>query len=221
MSTRRGFSLLEMMLALALVAMLSGGIFGFLWNLMDRRDRLLAMTAEAQSAGALFELLEADISCAIAGDPVRGAGISGDSQSLRVLSRRVWAPVSLAERPAAAGDLQRSEYTFDGGEGVIRLRRQPEPSPAGTSGSSDVLGRRVQAVRFRYFDGRMWVNEFDTLKRTDLPVAIELAVWFGAPAPAGADGDAAEVPEVPQRSPDRLRIIAVADGPTTTWKEMR
>jgi prepilin-type N-terminal cleavage/methylation domain-containing protein len=223
MKRRPGFSLLEVLLALALVVLLSGGIFGFLWNLVDRRDALIRATGDAQSAGALFELLEADIACAIAGDPVLGAGIVGDDRQLTVLSRRVWAPTSPPERSAAAGDLQRSEYTFSLASGTVRLKRSPVSSSSRGIAVDDVVCERIAAFRLRYFDGRAWTSTFNTVEKRDLPLAVEVAVWFGTPGsvPAAA-GEADEVePSVPLRSPDRLRIICIADGPTTWWKEMQ
>jgi prepilin-type N-terminal cleavage/methylation domain-containing protein len=222
MRSPRAFSLLEVLLALALVALLSGGIFGFLWNLLDRRETLINATADAQSAGAFFEMLEGDISCAVAGDPVRGAGISGDDRSLRVLTRRVWAPAGPDERAAAAGDLQRSEYTFVPSTGIIRLKRSTEGTSAAVE---DIVCERVAAFRLRYFDGNTWVGTFDTLSKRDLPVAIEVAIWFGPPGSITAEdeleGWAEDEPAAaPRRSPDRFRIISIADGPTTWWKEM-
>lgn len=229
----QGFTLLEVLLAMALIGLLAGGIFGLLWNVMDRRDRLVHATAAAQSAGAFFELLESDVACAIAGDAVIGAGISGDGVHLRLLSRRVWAPITSSDRDATMGDLQATEYRFDPERGVLNVRRQPagEKGPgSGAAVQAEAIAARVEAVRIRYFDGASWVTSFDSLKRAGLPVAVEVAVWFergGGQGPASAEGSAEqdawddEESTVPQRAPDRLRVICIADGPATAWKEGR
>lgn len=243
-SKRSGFSLLEVLLAMAMVALLTGGIFGFLWNIMDRRDALVAATAEAQAAGAFFEMLESDLACALVGDDVLGPGISGDSKQLKLMTRRVWAPATSRERDLSMGDLQFSEYRFDPGRGALMLRKWPveraQGSDESTSGvqpsaQPEAVGERIEAMRIRYFDGRAWVPAFDSLEQRNLPVAVEVAIWFtrgsGGDRPVAAvngrdddpfeDGRMDEESEVPSRSPDRLRVIAVADGPTTWLKEAR
>ena len=119
--------------------------------------------------------------------------------------------------------------------------------------------------RRRYSDGTTWRDSFDSGSSGALPVAIEVAVWFGDPSvatgggtttksPAAAGGPASTTkqsgsaqdqastpgdaagdamsgspqgslssgsPPLPQREPDRLRVIVVPDGPVTSWKESR
>lgn len=227
----RAFTLLEVLLAVALVAMLAGGVFGFLLNITDRRDRLLAATGEAQAAGVFFEMLEADLAFAIAGDAVHGAGVQGGPSNLRLLSRRVWVPAGAGDRAAAVGDLQLSEYTFEAGGGSLRLRRQSAGSGSGQGSSAETIGTGFEVLRFRYFDGTRWERFFDSKDRGTLPVAVEVAIWNrrgtgggGVAAPVVAvDDDLLEDDDdtIPLRAPDRIRVISIADGPTTWWKDAR
>jgi type II secretory pathway component PulJ len=220
MRSRRCFTLLEVLLALGLIATLSGGIFAFLWNVMERRDALLSSVADAQSAGSLLELLEADIACVVAGDAAAGAGIRGDAHTLRLLSRRVWAPGAYEERTASMGDLQGTEYSYQPGSGMLSVQRWPAAG-AGPGGGADVICERLEAFRLRYFDGHAWMESFDSLQQGGLPVALEVAVWFGqAGGLPAAEGDDEPAP-IPQRAPDRFRIICIPDGPTMWWKEAR
>ncbi len=92
----------------------------------------------------------------------------------------------------------------------------------------------------RYVDGKEWKQSFDSVGAGALPVAVEVAVWFGAPkadpgaAKPATRGGAVEKSEddgaarqetdaatVPSREPDRLRVIVVPDGPVASWKESR
>lgn len=231
---RRGFTLAEVLLAIGLVAALAGGVFSFMWNLLDRRGSILQAASEADAAGVLFERIEADLLCAIAGDEGVGAGIVGESARVRVLTWGValGAPVGAT----AAADLQGSEYVFDAARGEVRARRWTGASPAGGAGL-EVVSDRVQHLRLRYFTGREWVDRFDSL-REGLPVAVEVSIWFGAPlveegvlaeeenglalADAGemAEPEAPlEEGERPRREADRRRVIVVPDGPVAAWKE--
>jgi prepilin-type N-terminal cleavage/methylation domain-containing protein len=230
---RRGFTLVEVLLAIALIAMLSGSVFAFLWSLVGRRDVLHGRAVEAAAGDAFINRLESDVPCAIAGDDDAGPGIVGTSASLKLLTRGVWLPASARER--AAGDLQVAEYRFDASAGVLRGRRWA----AGASAPEfETISDHVQRVRLRYSDGAKWLDSFNSGSAGALPVAIEVAVWFGgagsgtsggaSASPAGGNAvrgtvqatPSASVP-APSSEPDRLRVIVVPDGPETAWKEAR
>jgi hypothetical protein len=117
------------------------------------------------------------------------------------------------------GDVIASEIRFDESRGRLLAR-------LGADADMDTISSRVQACRFRYFDGRRWVDSFDSGSTGGLPVAIEIVAWFGrvevaeeelmtAVAPNVASGRApsGENPVLPDREPDLLRVIIVPDGP--------
>lgn len=237
MNRTRGFTLLEVLLALGLIAMLAGGVMGFMLTLLHRRDGMSKHLIDAQSGAALLDRIESDILCGMAGDGGAGAGISGTTTSLRVLTRGVALPIEPGMLGASkAGDRQGSEYVFDAASGVLRARRwmSGEETPAG---EFEVVSDHLEAVRLSYFDGETWLGSFDSAAADNLPVAVEVALWFGTPQPpedgpaasaepsdttdtAGASV-AAKPPAPPRREPDRLRVIVVPDGPVTSWKEAR
>jgi hypothetical protein len=43
----------------------------------------------------------------------------------------------------------------------------------------ETISDHVQALRLRYYDGEKWRDSFDSLSEGALPVAIEVALWFG------------------------------------------
>jgi hypothetical protein len=189
-----------------------------------------------QTGGAIIERIEADLLTGLAGDDGVGGGVQGTATTLRLLSRGVWMGGSAAQ---AEGDLQGSEYTFDPAAGKLNASRWSQGLGETHSGGAELVSDRVERVRFRFFDGREWRSEFDSLKEDALPVAIEVAVWFtglknesaqGTSAvgtdttpPNPADGnqeDAARaVSERKWPEPDRLRVIIVPDGPRSAWSE--
>jgi hypothetical protein len=126
-------------------------------------------------------------------------------------------------------DLRGAEYTFDPGNKTVSARRW-----VGTSGTGlpYPIGEGVELLRIRYFDGTQWTDTFDTLAAGSLPVAIEVSIWqtrFGPALPGAGDAPMsagegmappplAGDPDEPIRAPDRVRLIAVPDGPTSGWK---
>lgn len=241
MRTPRAFTLLEVILVLGIVAMLAGSIFGFMWNLLSYRDVLAREARQSQAGNSVIERIESDVLCGLAGDAGKGAGVAGSANRLKLLTRGVGIPADQDDRAAVAGDLQASEYEFDAGTGVLKARRW-NLTGKGQPPEFDVVSDHVQGLRLRYFDGKEWVESFDSLAGNGLPVAIEIAMWFGEPLPRteGAEPPAAPArtdpisdtrrpaaargaarTSEPGREPDRLRIIVVPDGPVTSWKEGR
>jgi hypothetical protein len=233
---RRAFTLLEMVLGLALVAALLGAMIGFVWNLLDRRETLVRGARDVQAGCAIVERMESDLVAGLAGDGGMGAGVVGDATKLKLLSRGVWLAVEGSDAARAAHrDLQGTEYAFDAASGKLTARRFSGSSGQGTM---EVLSDRVHRVRLRYYDGRAWRTSFDSLREGGLPVAIEVAVWFTGlgnetTAVASKDGqkgsmDDADASKVESKDanqekkwgePDRLRVIVVPDGPEAGWKE--
>lgn len=195
---------MEVLVVLALVGMLAGSVIGFLWDLWGRRDVLLRDSTDAQAGSAIVERIETDILSGLAGDQSAGAGVAGTATTLRLLTRGVDVP--MGGNGTTSGDLQASEYRFDAG--ALRARRWN--IGAGGNAEFETVCDHVEAVRVRYFDGREWKTSFDSLSAGALPVAVEVAIWFGTPhvederatkpvarteAGAGARDNAVEDPE--------------------------
>lgn len=179
-SLRAGFSLVEVLVAVALVTALVAAMFGFLRNVIDSRQRVLERTATQRAASVLIDRLEADLAACLVGDAAFGSGLSGDETSISVLTRGLG--LSLVDRgegeAAVLGDLQRAEYRFDGERRVIEARRIEAKAPAAEPTSAELLGGTIYKLRFRYHDGSSWRDSFDALKADRLPAAVEVAMWF-------------------------------------------
>ncbi len=232
MNRRRAFTLMEVLLAVGLVLVLSGAVYGFLWNLIGVRDRVTQAAAESAAAGAIVERIEADLLGSLA-RAAGESGIKGTTSSLRLLSRDVPVPVDASER--GAGDLRGTEIAFDRASGVVRARRW-DAGRGNAGGELEEVGRGVARLRFRYFDGRRWLSDFDSGSEGRLPAAVEVAIWFGPllerpethteterPPPGGEEPSEAREPEepppTPDREPDRVRVMVVPDGPAASWRE--
>ena len=234
-ASARAFTLLEVLIAIALVLSLLGSMFSFLFNMLAARARALDYAAKQLAAATLIERAEADLMSCLVGDDAWGPGIDGTATRLRVLTRGV--AVSLAERgtqdPAVLGDLQWVEYRFDAARGRLEAGR----GPAGPDSPAEFapLGGSIYKVRFRYHDGNGWRDSFNSVSADRLPAAVEIAVWFHPwpgeepPEPADEESDrftfdsgggfddrafAAEsdLDLFDEPMPDRVRVIAIPDA---------
>jgi len=204
---RRGFTLIEVLIALSLILFLSASLMSYLFSLMERRDVLMSTAAQQSAAGAVFEQLEQDLATTFAADSAGNAGVKGDATGITVRCRGT----NLMARDADLTDLQGCEINL--GEGVLNARRLSK-SP----GAFETFAEGVERLRFRYFDGREWLDEFDSAATGELPVAIEASVWFGEFGESAVASDAAAPADETPRAPDRTRTMVVPDGPVAAWK---
>lgn len=174
----RGFTLLEVLIALGLSGALLASAFSFYFNLMNTRTRLIERADEQRAADVIIERIEADLTTCIVGDGQIGAGVKGNSTSLTIAHRGVSA--SLADRgvddPAVFGDLQISQFQFNANQQTISI--QQRSGRESSFGASHDLTSRIAKLRFRYFDGSQWRDTFDSLSAGTLPIAVEVAIWF-------------------------------------------
>lgn len=247
---RKAFTLLEVLLAIGLMAALSGGVFAFMWQIVAQKSALTASAMDGQAGDAVLERIESSLCGAVAADSAGNAGIVGTANSLKVLTRGVVLPLKEDDRAWGEGDLQGTEYSWSGG--TLTARRWDAHRDRGGAGTAQTVSPHIEAFRLRYYHETEWTESFDSKAKDGLPVAVEVSLWFGTPeagaevAPVAPERSAAAIPpgapldpdgnpleteegpvasevEVPRpkRAPDRMRVIVVPDGPTTAWKELR
>ncbi len=178
MNNRRGFTLIEMLIAVALMSVLLGLVFAYWSNLTQSRERLAISIERQQALRVLLNRLERDLATVIADGGEFGAGVEGTATRLRLCTRGVNAAAAARGEEAGLRDLQVVTIEFRQGRGLTARAESPGSATVSESTLSDRLGR----VRFRYHDGRQWQDRFDSRSAGGLPTAIEVAVWYAVPA---------------------------------------
>lgn len=208
----RAFTLMEVLLAVALAAGLAGAVMSFAWSLLDRRAALVEHGRRARGASLVLDRIERDLVGAMVAARGGEAGVRGTGTGLRVLSRGVWLGGQGDDR---AADLQGSEIRFDAAAGRIVGRRW---AGAEASGEEESVCEGVRRLRLRYLVGREWAEAFDSAQAGMLPAAVEVALWFGEPEGDGTQPGEGEAEAMmgtvrgAMPEPDRVRVIAVPDA---------
>ena len=175
--SRNGFTLVEMLIALAIFAIIAGGALMLLQFSVDAEAASRAKTQQIASVRRFLSVWNADLAQAVprpARDAAGGAGAAleaptgaPDGVILR-LTRGGWSNYDGAPRPS----LQRVEYRWQGG----KLARAGYPFLDGAR--ADVAAPLADSVgpprlRFRTQDGN-WRERWEPQRSGELPVAIEL-----------------------------------------------
>lgn len=213
----RGFTLLEVLLVLALVIALLAGVAGLSERVLEHRASTRAWVDSQNVAELVISSLERELSTSTLGDASHGPGVKGSATSIEVTSRGVL---------GSAGDLVHTEFSYRASTGEIEGTRRPvgagaelgladevaafdedavdgdgagneaetsimsEPLPSAGFAERSVLGRGIGGLRILYRDRDGWVETFDSSQLGRLPLAVQVEIWFGEPE-AGASPTAA------------------------------
>lgn len=164
----RGFTLLEVLLALAIIILLFATMTRVFDDLVDARTRVRRSMIRTEGIAAALELLARSADAAVATGLDGEAGITGDATSIRIARSGV-ATTRLGDLTGISPvqDRHAVELTFRDGELVVRDE---------DDGGTETLVTELFAIRFRYHDGRDWSASWNS-DSSGLPVAIECSIW--------------------------------------------
>ena len=189
--SRSAFTLLELLIAMALMSMLAASLYASLHVAFQARSVAVAALEPVRRAELAIELLRQDIESALpptgilAGEffAVDGKDDSGrDSDALLLHSS--------AHNPGpdeTASEIRRVEFAAAvraGGTEPVLVRRISTNllAPAIVEPWEEVLCRGVLAFNLRYFDGSAWLDGWDSAVQDNvLPLAVEVTIEVDRP----------------------------------------
>ena len=197
----RGFTLLEMLLALTLISILAASLYASLsigFRARRSADRVLREGATLQLA---LELLRSDLESALPPRGVLAGAFLADDETVNGDAADTLTFHTLRTRPLSGDDVvgcdvHRIELLLvdddEPGRGHNLVRRVSTNLLAtrAAEGIDEVLCRDVRSLNLRYYDGLDWLDAWDSSTlEGELPLAIEVTLQVG-PADATASDDA-------------------------------
>jgi prepilin-type N-terminal cleavage/methylation domain-containing protein len=169
--SRRGVTLLETLVALALTALVLGALSRSLAGAARSRAAATAESDRLSAARTVLLRLAAEVEAATgeAGIVVEPEDELSPADGSRL---RVTAVVRADPGPTPAGDRRAIAYDVDREAGVLLRRERAAPRPADALEPLAVLGG-VRALSVRCSDGNEWRPRWDA---TALPRAVELVL---------------------------------------------
>jgi type II secretion system protein J len=193
----RGFTLIELVISTALMAMILGGAYVCLRAGLDTQELVEAREDVFQNARVALALLSADLRCACPlSKDVEFVGMQRKVGEVRADNLDFGTHNYTPRRPREF-DWCEVSYFLDkdpSGSGFsLWRRRDPTPDDDPFSGGSrEEIARGVHGLRFEYYDGIDWYDEWgdpqghgkastslkDKPNLTGMPEAVRVTLWF-------------------------------------------
>jgi len=199
--SRAGFTLLELTLALAMVAIMAASLYASMRVAFRAQASAETAIEPSRTAELAFEIIRNDLQDALPPTPFTNAPVvlagafqttdGKDDRGVDADDVVLYTTADAPNRPSANGDIKKVELlvtTPDGSNDHVLVRRvtrnllaQVEPTP-----NEEVICRNVGGFNVRYYDGTDWQTTWDSTQLGDiLPNAVEVTLELRRPSAAG------------------------------------
>ncbi|MDG2029597.1 MAG: prepilin-type N-terminal cleavage/methylation domain-containing protein [Phycisphaerales bacterium] len=171
MTRHRGFTLIEVLVALGITVVLVGALGLFVDQISSSRSRIRDRSTREAAATTILDAIDDALGTCIARQGDGTSGVVGDELSIEIAFDTTTVQRALGGSPEAVlvpGD--RIAIEFSPGSGRLALARDGD--------SMHELETGFFAMRLRYHDGRDWLPRWDALEMGGLPWAVECSIWF-------------------------------------------
>jgi prepilin-type N-terminal cleavage/methylation domain-containing protein len=183
---RGGFTLLEMIVATAIMAILAGSLYATLHTAFRARRSATTAVEETRTADLALAFLQADLESTVVPTGILAGAFLGEPNT-DASGREADALLLHATAPGGAavegvGDIRQVEFVCepsDDGTGLVLVRRVTANLLAPTTPEplEEVLCRNVFLFALRYYDGIDWLDTWDSTQNDNqLPAAVEVTL---------------------------------------------
>jgi general secretion pathway protein J len=190
----KGFTLIEVLVALALMVILTGALYGTYFSVIRAREQGGARSEARRELSSTLGMLRNELASSffISGMPQPAAGSQaatnpGQNLQFVVEDRDSFGnPASLLQftsiTPPKAGtvpssDVQAVRYSVIEKEGVLTLAKESKDLYLKVKSSSPFpVIENIEAFQVECYDGSKWVKTWDTALRPQLPESVRVTV---------------------------------------------
>lgn len=184
---RRAFTLIELLLAIGMVAMLMLSLYVGMSTAFRARRSVSAQTDVMRQAKAALDLIEQDLRSVLPpGGTLAGpflGTLAGTVATIDCYS--LGADYATLGQPASDGMRHVLLMTYEEGAGhtLVRYVTRDLLGTAGGSPEEEILARDVSTFTVRFYDGTTWTDTWDsTILSNALPLAAEVNIGIKRPS---------------------------------------
>ena len=189
---RRAFTLLELLLAISLTAVVAGSVLAMLRMGFTARRVTADAAGQTRSLTVALDQITRTMQGALPPVGILAGAFVGEDGGADG-SDAVSFYTSIDPRGTQWGDIAKVEYRVQDDLGqscLVRICTRNLLSTRTPEEQTDVLCRKVSALNLRYFDGTDWYDTWDSAEQANaLPTAVELELTL---QPTQTSTDAAE-----------------------------
>jgi type II secretion system protein J len=191
-STRasRGFTLIELVLAMALVSMVAASLYAGMHIAIQAKRTAERAVAPVRSAAIAADLVSRDLECALPPTGVLAGPFSGSASGGTIAGG---GEADMLDFYCVGEDCPPGQQTHPMQEGIrhveLAVRTDVDPpqlvrridrnllASAQQDPEEEILCRGVRSFQVRYYDGTTWYNEWDSTANNDsLPTAVQITL---------------------------------------------
>lgn len=182
---RAGFTLLEVLLTLGILASILAMVYGVLYSTLRTRQKVDETMGRQKLVPAMFKVMEEDFSTAFLPTPDAQDFVGKDLSVGSIAADRVdflAARTSYDTETQSVADLTEVGYQLkrnDEHPEWFRLMRREDPfvddAPL-AGGTLTLLHDKVLSFDVQYFDGKDWQKEWDSKAKKGLPQGVRVDV---------------------------------------------
>jgi prepilin-type N-terminal cleavage/methylation domain-containing protein len=176
---RQGFTLIEVLLVLAILAVLFGIVWGVTLSLTNMEARRAQSSGQQRIARNWKQTLSDDLQSVIqdteqlnkaeGDETIRHFGVVGTATELRIdITDYSW-------RTEESSELRTIFYKFDPASGLTRQER--DYATLQSVESAVQIAPEIVSGTFRYYDGSSWSDQWASLDRKRAPSAVEVTFY--------------------------------------------
>lgn len=216
---RRGFTLIEVILAMVLILGLVAALLTFYWHVLGVRQSTIDYAKAVAARRAVMHQLTDELESAI-NEPGMGQVLEGKADSIRFVTTDVpgpgvWLPdtQTAGQQKTEASDVHILDYALaasqdDSGDTVVDGLDRSDQALLGatnvkqdSTSSKTLVSSQIKFIQFSYYDGSDWQSSWHA---NELPAGVEVTLGSD---PLPANTDPTDYPY-----PVARRVIAVLGG---------